>query len=285
MSTTQEVYIMHDLMAFQLRRLFRKTSFYICILLSVLPYLYIMLNLVVSMVTNSTAFGTVNANEWFIISDIVSTVTILMAVFTSLFICEDHTNGTAKIIYSKGYSRTELFLSKYLVSTISAALFFLSVMIVPVILSFVVRVNYNTEFYFFTLKLSGPGWVVLYLLKNLTGLLALNSFFYMVSEYFRKTGISMIINLIGPNVSLTIILSISTMLESLLYESTGNTPSFINETVSMKIAAYWLPGLVSSLADIISQNYDYGIGIIINTGYITLFSFLSYLVSRKIQIS
>ncbi len=275
---------MHDLIAFQLRRLFRKTSFYICILLSVLPYLYIMLNLVVSLATHSIAFDTVNANEWFIISDVVSTVTILMAVFSSLFICEDHTNGTAKIIYSKGYSRTELFLSKYLVSTISAALFFLSVMLVPVILSFVVRVNYNNEFYFFTLKLSGPGWVVLYLLKKLTGLVALNSFFYMVSEYFRKTGIAMIINLIGPSISLTIILSISTMIESIIYEASGSVPSFAG-TISMKIAAYWLPGLVSSITDILSPNYDFGIGIIINMGYIALFAFLSHLVSRKIQIN
>lgn len=120
---------MGQLFRFEFRKLFRQKSFYICgcVLIGLILLTAVTLNMIYSLSQGNMEAGgvTVSASDdGFLYTGIYmlvgavssSNFTIVLAVFLSLFVCSDYTNGTLKNIIARGYSRTRIYAVKYMVS-------------------------------------------------------------------------------------------------------------------------------------------------------------------------
>jgi ABC-type transport system involved in multi-copper enzyme maturation permease subunit len=120
---------MKNLLKLEFVKLKRRKSFYICTL--------IMLGLIIISNLTIKAFLSLLPD---VIGDITSSgidslvsglsnssFTLITSIFVILFVCEDYTNQAIKNIYAKGYSRTNVFLSKIISVVISTTIMFLIV--------------------------------------------------------------------------------------------------------------------------------------------------------------
>ena len=111
---------MNRLIKFQVRNMFKQKSFYVCLCLLILmgPIL-----------TFIGAFNTTNYETIKVMPQMVSLlsgeISLLSTIFIALFCCLDFNEGTTKNIIGRGYSRTQVLLSKYIVSLIGLFSFYI----------------------------------------------------------------------------------------------------------------------------------------------------------------
>lgn len=195
---------MSRLFKFELRKLFKTKSLYICTAITVLISFII---IIVSKASTSSPDTVVTATtvKQILLSTIqTSMFGMISSIFVSLFACTDYDQQTIKNIYAKGYSCDLVYLAKYLVSLIGIALMF----VVTLLLNFV-----------FSLLLLDMGSES----GNFAGLLSCQLLYvliyatlvFAISIMIRKTGIaiatsiaapillSLIINLIEAGLKLT----------------------------------------------------------------------------------
>lgn len=120
---------MKNLLKLEFVKLKRRKSFYICTL--IMLGLVIISNLTIKAVLSllPDVIGDITSSG---IDSLVSglsnsSFTLIASIFVILFVCEDYTNQTIKNIYAKGYSRTNVFLSKIISVVISTTIMFLIV--------------------------------------------------------------------------------------------------------------------------------------------------------------
>ena len=119
---------MGNLLRFEFRKLFGQKSFYVCTLLLLL---FVFLSAVLSKLiaenaddASYPALMTVNILRSSLQS---ANLPLILGIFTALFVCTDHADGTIKNIYAKGYPRTAVYFSKLTAILAAAALFCLAV--------------------------------------------------------------------------------------------------------------------------------------------------------------
>ena len=111
---------MNRLIKFQVINMFKQKSFYVCLCLLILmgPIL-----------TFIGAFNTPNYETIKVMPQMVSLlsgeISLLSTIFIALFCCLDFNEGTTKNIIGRGYSRTQVLLSKYIVSLIGLFSFYI----------------------------------------------------------------------------------------------------------------------------------------------------------------
>lgn len=259
---------MLNMLHFQFRRLFRRSSFYICLGLVVLFVIYILDNMVPKDISNSySSQYTVR----FIIAMCLqlSQLTILFAVFTAIFVCEDRVQGTIKNIYARGYSRITVFFAKYIAATVSAAIFFAAVVIVSMLGALFMGASFST-----TGSYSGQ------FLYYFTSLIAVNTFYYMISELIGKTGTSIVLCIFSPVV---IELVVNMILSCFIYS--GHSDMIYRITYAFNL--YWLPNIVSTfymMYYMVSDNFDFTTAVLFNVVYIVIFGALALLITNKKQV-
>ncbi|MDO5521778.1 MAG: ABC transporter permease [bacterium] len=112
---------MVKLIRFELRKLMQQKSFYICMAMSLL---FLSINFTVSQKLSTF----MNVQSLTGLDAIQSTIgslsyTLILSICIALFITDDYAGGTIKNIFSKGYSRTQVFFAKYIVSLFGTLLF------------------------------------------------------------------------------------------------------------------------------------------------------------------
>ena len=136
---------MKNLIKFEFRKLFKSCTFYIC---GSLAAFFVTINIL------STYISEVSIGEMptgsiclsFIQTAINnSNFTLLSAIFVSIFVCADQAGKTIKTIYAKGYSRTEVYFSKYIVSLIATIICVLVAYIFSALFSFSI---WSKRYYF-----------------------------------------------------------------------------------------------------------------------------------------
>lgn len=158
---------MSKLLKLQLRNLFRLKSFYICTLLTFLLSPFI---------TYLISYGTSKTAAFpEIISFLESELGIVTVIFITLFTCFDFSEETTKNIIARGYTRKQLFLSKYIISLFAVFLMDLMVSFVVFILyikggiGFETSMIYNLIGYFFTVLAQTAVFVSLAFIIQKTG--------------------------------------------------------------------------------------------------------------------
>ena len=109
---------MKRLVKLQLRNLFSLKSFYVC---SALMLLSPIINLVASLLIKKE-FTTTFIPE---VSNLLSSTEIVITVVIVLFACLDSNDGTLKNIISRGYTKKQYLLSKYIVALITTLIMYL----------------------------------------------------------------------------------------------------------------------------------------------------------------
>ena len=201
---------MKRLVKLQLRNLFSLKSFYVC---SILMLLSPIINLVASLIIKKE-FVVKFIPE---VSNLLSSTEILITVVIVLFACLDSNDGTLKNIISRGYTKKQYLLSKYIVALIATLIMYL----VPIILTFIITIGNGMGF---------ESKYVYYILAYLMQIGATVCLYVVLSYIFEKIGPSMVACLIGPNM-------IGTALPLL---------QLLVKTKKINIANFWITNIAGS---------------------------------------
>ena len=126
-----------NLIKYELKRLFKSKGFYIllavCIGLSIISVLTQNLIYKASLETDNpiTIYSTASIKSSFS----GSMVMMIAAIFTAIFVTDEYQTGTIKTVMSKGFSKNQIYLSKYLSSLLATLLFYLSSILVTALLA------------------------------------------------------------------------------------------------------------------------------------------------------
>lgn len=235
---------MGRLFKFEFRKLFRQKSFYICggVLIGLILLTAVTLNLLYNMTQGNMEAGgvTVSASEAGILYSGIymlatavssSNFTIVLAVFLSLFVCSDYTNGTLKNIIAKGYSRTRVYAVKYIISLVATTIY--------TIICWISGFLSGTAFFGTGSLSSTTGNFIATLLLQLLGNFAYMSLFFLIALLFKKTGGSIAVGIIGPLV-LSMIISLA---DTLTHKK------------SFDFADYWLDNcMLQTATDLMASN-------------------------------
>ena len=223
---------MNRLLKFEFRKLFRQKSFYICgavmiglILLSAFT-MNLLLDMSQSMMESSDGVSVAITGNDYGVSGLYmlatalsnSNFSIVFAIFASLFVCSDYTNGTLKNVIARGYGRVPIYASKYIVSLIAATIY--------TIFCWIAGFLSGTAFWGVgSLLENDTAWsFISILLLQLLAVYAYTSMFFLISALLKKTGGAIAVGIVAP----LVIIMIISMIDALLH----------NESFS--ILDYWL---------------------------------------------
>ena len=237
---------MNKLLSLEFRRLLRAKSFYICTAIALIMILIsaatskMLLNIASSEEFNE-AFGGAAIHAPTSLSMLKgvasSSLTVILAIFLSIFTAEDYSADTIKNIYAKGISRDEVFFSKY-VSAIAATLV---MFLVCALFSLVMGKAMFGEF-----GTAGKNYVGS-MFAILLSVIAYATIYFTIAICLKKTGASIAISIIGP-----IVLSLLLTLVNVAIKS---------DTIN--ISNYWLDGRMGILEMVDVSGKDLLIGFIV----------------------
>ena len=220
---------MYHLLKLEFHRLFRSKTFYICLAASLFMVF-------VSVLTNKLLFAAIDTDELgeafgmaFEAPTALSTfkgfgtayLSMILAVFITLFVTEDYSSNTIKNIYAKGYSRDLVFFAKFLSSLAASLIFIVASAILSLILGKAFFGEFGEAGHFFAGSVVATFFV----------LIAYHTVFFFIAICMRKLGGALSISLVGPT-ALGLILSL------------------ISAATSSKVdlTQYWLDGCLTKLA-------------------------------------
>ena len=286
---------MGNMLKFECRRLFKKPSFYVCLgLCAVFTILTIavsranfndMLKYYSSSIGDEYSYYSLeNMKETFaknfspdmlaLNNTGISMMSTIMAIFMGIFVCEDRVRGTIKNIYARGYSRTDVFLAKFIVASVTATLIFTAITLVAYISGWIMFATKPFEVE--PLKING---IWLLILGKFVAILGVTALYFMLSELIGTTGFSIAANIFLPSIA-SAVLFIGL---ELIFFIVSKNDNFNYEAVT-KIIEYWVYSLASSGFTQEMEVEDYVGHLCASGGYVILFGFLSWLIARKKQV-
>ena len=251
---------MKKLICFEFRKLFRSKYFYILTAISVI---FILL----SGLTNKAISDALIANGetvqpyssyLFTKGALGGTYTMLIAIFVALFATEDCTSGTLKNIYSKGYTRSQVYFSKYFVSIIA-------VLIMSAI-TIIFAYCYSNSIWGNDLEIADNVSVIF--IGQLLGVMAYHAIFFAISTISGKVGAAIALNIIGP-------MAVSLVL--------GLGDAFIKSS-NAKLTSFWIDSLFSNFTSAVSNRKMLVAGIVFFATYIVAAILTGSFISRKKEI-
>ena len=285
---------MGNMLKFELRRLLKKPVFYVMLGLCVGVAIFMVFSMRISMdymiqhmgeseyyaygidenyvkenfVENLSPQKLVLSEFWYILPTV-------LAVFVGIFVCEDRVRGTIKNIYARGYSRTSVFLAKFIVSSATSVLLYWLVIAAIYLSGMIVFATAPFEVHPQTVK----GFWLLILGRTLV-LLAANAGYFMLSELIGSTGFSIAANIFAPSILNRILyLGLSFVFYVVIQDN-----SFDRYDVIEGIIEYWIYMLVMNGFDIDMKVDAYVWHMIASGAYLLLFIFLGWLIARKKEV-
>ena len=201
---------MKKLVKLQLRNLFSLKSFYICSGLMLLtPIITLLFTVLMKKPYNAKFIPEV--------SSLLSSTEILITVVIVLFVCLDSSDGTLKNIISRGYTKKQYLLSKYIVALITTVIMYL----IPIVFTFILTIGNGMGF---------ESKYVYYIFAYLLQIGATICLYVVLSYIFEKIGPSMVACLIGPSM-------VGTALPLL---------QLLVKTKKINIANFWITNIAGS---------------------------------------
>lgn len=265
---------MGKLLNFEFRKLFRQKSFYICgaVFIAIILISVITMN---ALLTFSNSMVEADGVTMTLIDDSVYTglymlmsafssgnFSIILSIFTTLFICGDYTNGTLKNIIARGYGRVSIYAAKYIVTLCATTIYS--------VLGWLISFLSGSAFWGVgTLPDgTGAGDIILILFVQLIGAYAYASLFFLISALLKKAGGAIALSILGP----TIISMGVSLIDALI------------QNKSISFSDYWLDTCFTELestsvaSDIITRC------IICFLVYIVFFTAAGHFISRKSEV-
>jgi len=267
---------MNRLLSFEFRRLLKSKAFLICIIVgSVLSVLGVAIAKYTSDMLNSFGGGLgveldgltngYSGIKFLVQAGGDSDTTIFFAIFITIFVCADFSEGTIKNILSRGFSREQVFVAKSLVMIVAGVIFGLINMLVS-FLAGSIAFGIGTGF---SLKLIGI------LLLQLLGLISYVMFDVLLAVLFTKAGGAMTLGIIIP--MLTPILG---QLGDLAICGIFEDLEFGGDYVSR----YFVSTNLSYISKLNPDGKTLAFASVIFCIYIIIFTLLGYLAIRKKEV-
>lgn len=273
---------MYNLLHFQFRRLYKRALPYVLVVFilfmtfSTLGHMYEDKTTMYLPFDSSIGLGypyksgnvlTVGSSIIMCFSSEDSLLLLVIGIFIAIFVSEDRTKGTIKNIYSKGYSRTKIFFSKYLTAISLPAAFYFLILLV----SYIYLLIRGTGTYDYS-NSGNPFSILLFIFLRF---LAISTFYYMLSELSSSTGGAIALNIFIPY----LILIIVTVFTATLFSSEIPNNAFQHIIIDFTIIS-------TSLFSEFMIGTDYNITELILTCliFILLFGGLSLLITVKKQV-
>ncbi len=249
---------MGRLLRFELHKLMRQKSFYICLAVAVAMLF------VSTYTTYLISKDVVDAGQMGICGMEVmlgaasgGTLVMVMGVFIPLFTCEDYASGTIRNIVTRGYTRLGIFCAKLITVLLAATLMTVVCMASGYLIGTAFAGSGAQSFDADTVKL---------LLCQLAVILAEAALFYAVSSVLQKTGGAVAICLVLPMV-VTILL---TLADTALAEK------------EIELSGYWIDRINASLGSFDVTDKDMKKALLAAPVYFLVTSVGSFLaISRK----
>lgn len=195
---------MRRLNKFQFHNLFKQKSFFICtMVILLLGALQIISSVLISKFMPSANMAKINSNESLKMFLNPGQFDILLAIFVSLFFCLDISNGTLKNIIARGYSRTQVFFSRFFVTFVGVTIMFLATFIFSYLITFIVGgkiVALDSKI----LATIGVNYIVI---------LGIASFYGLVSTIISKSSGSLVTCLLSSFLAATMLPLVDTLLK------------------------------------------------------------------------
>lgn len=276
---------MLNMLRFQFRRLFKKSTMYICLLITAVFAVYAVMIPIKSIDDYLKSYSgyeqympNYNIKDILTLCLTISFLTLITAIFTAIFVCEDRSFGTIKTIYSKGYPRSTVFFTKYIASLTYITIYYAAVIILAFLGALMIQFIYSPKI---------PGiieWrsndIFLLIINQYLSLIAVNSLYYLISELVGKTGLGIALSIFAPVILLLLLGQIYMIIRSIF-------PTEAIDKLAEIVVMYYLPTLITttmSMFGLESGNFNYLTAMLFNLGYIILFGGLSLLVTVKKQV-
>lgn len=236
---------MGKLIKFEFYKLIKNRAFYICLgVLLLLSGLGIYLNEMLKEEIGALAIDMTRLS-CVMTSVPTSSISMMLGIFISLFVCEDYTVGTIRTILARGYSRFEIFFSKYLAVLATALVMTVAVQFFALMLGI---------FFFLGDEVSFGGEQIRILLCQFVVVIAYTSLFFAVATMLQKTGTSIAFCVVIPML-LSILLQVLDM-------------AFVEKEIV--VSAYWLDGLASSISGVTVKSHDLNVALFSSLAYIVV---------------
>ncbi len=251
---------MNKLIKLEFRKLFSSISYYICLVIILLTLL---LTSFISKVSAEelNQLNTFNAIKVTRTALDNSMLSLVSGIFLAVFISQDESLGTIKNVISRGYSRIQIYFSKYIVSLISVLIYSLIVLIVG---------------FLFGLSVSGVGVIdsefFISIFGELLVIVGFHALFFMFSTIFNKNGIIITLNIATP----LIIKLVLGLLDSFLLKKEIN--------LGFQFGDYWLDGLMSSFNAKTMNAIELSTSIVMTLVYIILFITIGLFMYKKKEV-
>ena len=218
---------MRNLLKLEFRKLIRQKSFYICTgIMAALVFLAAVLSNVLLKLVPTEYLEEIGCSgiHSMISAAGNSSYTLIICIFASLFICDDYSQQTIKIIYARGYAKKSVYFAKLLSLWTAATVMYATVLLVGFLFGTVFfGVGEVGNFKF--LALIGVQYIIL---------LSCVSLYFTIASLFRKKGAAISICIVGPIV-LNIMLSIA---------------DAFREAENFLLTDYWVETLLTDASDL-----------------------------------
>lgn len=240
---------MLKLFKFEFRKLFQSKSFWICTIISVL---YSLLPAI-----SNKIWGYSRSRYSLIIDSIPAIVCqIIIGVFIAIYVTEDDETGAIKTIYAKGFNRTKVFISKYIVSLFGT----LFMIFITMLLSYLFGLIYWSDN-----TLYQNTWFEI-VCKKMIIVIAFHAVYYAFACAFSKIIPSIIFNVLGPYITVVVL----SLIESIISKALNNT--------NIEFTKYELSCLLL-YPETISVNVY-----LVCSIYIVVFIVIGYLLNRRKEV-
>ncbi len=256
---------MKNILKFEVRKLFRMKILYICLgiliglaLLNVLT-MYLMYKISTEEIFGEAFIEFASTTAVTILKSELSqqSGTILIALFVTLYVCDDNMNNTLKNIYGRGYGRDGVYFGKLIIALCVA----LSYAVIDMLFSFVFGCIF---FKVGTADATIVGTIVVQLLAAL----AYASLFFFLTTVIKKTGGAVVCNVL-----ITMFFAMVLTLVDLIIDSE-----------SFKIADYWIDGIIAKVAGDVVEAKTYIISTVMTLVYSAAFIVGGMFVNRKREV-
>ena len=171
---------------FEFRKLFKSKALYVC---SALSIIFTLLSVYIKSQSDNPV-NTFSAEDSLMSAFDNGMIPILISIFIPLFVCEDNNLGTLKNIYAKGFSRTKLWISKYIVSFVAFTIFSCLAFATSYISAGHYFGHTDEVSKYFNYSISG----------QILLMIAYHAMYFMIATLVGKAGVAIAINMIGLSV-------------------------------------------------------------------------------------
>ena len=258
---------MKNLLLFELHKLKKQKSLYICSAVIVaLLFLMTLANFILDKYL-SDLLGTQapTAVQTVLTSINASDFTLVVSIFIVLYVCGDFGQKTIKNIYSRGFSRTEVYFTKYIICVVYV--------IIMYAITELFALAIGSAFFGFKPQ---EGHIFWSLFGQLLVCIAYASFVFAVANMIKRMGIALAVVILAP-AALTVIMTVIDVIIQV------NLSEAMSEDVFL-VSELWFDGMLATLSNASANVVKTVLANVLPVLYGAIFITAGYLVNRKTEV-